>query len=147
MSAGCNNSTGLLDCEPDPVGCPLGDGSTVGGTIVSGVVEGVDAEEEEVSPEPVTRRINLMGAPVVGGRVDVGVVGALIEIDVEIVGAVVVVLVVCAVVTREIGRIINSRVIRPSSRISEMKDCSVVGGGVGVTAALRDASIARFSAF
>ena len=51
LSADCDNSAGLLDCEPDPVGCPLGDGSTAGGTIVSGAGDGVDAEEEEVSPE------------------------------------------------------------------------------------------------
>ena len=55
MSAACDNSNGLFDCEPGPVGCPLGDGSTVVGSIVSGAGEGVDAdEEEEVPPELVT---------------------------------------------------------------------------------------------
>ena len=50
-----------------------------------------------------------------------------IETEVELFGAVVVVIVVCAVMARElvvvgVGFIINSRVIPLSSRISEMKD-------------------------
>ena len=54
MSARCYNSTGLLDCEPNPVGCQLGNDSRIGGTIVSAAGDGVGIEEEEVSPELVT---------------------------------------------------------------------------------------------
>ena len=53
LSAGCDNSLGLIDCEPIPVGVPLGDGSAIVGTIVRGAGDGVDVEEE-VPPEPVT---------------------------------------------------------------------------------------------